>query len=148
MRKELVKVISANGHHMRFVTTRQALEMIAEDYSGNEVDGIAAVARRTTRKKAALTEIKMLALVRNEKPSPCTLTQSDMVANAEGAANPEVRKRGKNKLAIGNNVDQAMTKVEAWADAHDDRNVVISAGSVFGAALYCPWPREQFTSFI
>jgi hypothetical protein len=105
------------------------------------------VADRLSRKKAPLTDIQLKSLARDEKPSACTLTKSDMLTNGVGAANPELRKRGRfsdgslNDLKIGNYVDRAMSKVEEWPNAHDKRNTVISAGVAYG--VYCPWPPTE-----
>lgn len=128
-----VKLYSFNGALIRHVTLKQALEMIAEDLGGNEVEGLERVARRLTRKKAALTEIKMLAPVQMKDGDPCTLTRSDMEGNAIARADHELRGTGKY-------ADRAASKVEAWPDTHDDRAPVISAGFAFG--VFCPWPAS------
>jgi hypothetical protein len=71
-------------------------------------------------------------------PSPCTLTKSDMLNNAIGVVTPKERKFGRDadgsrmQMLVGNCIDRAMTKVEAWPLVHDDRNTVICAGKAFG----------------
>jgi hypothetical protein len=143
MRKETVRLWSVNGNLLRHITLTQALEMLGETLSGDSIENVYPSAVRISRKKAKLADIRLMALERNEKPSACTLKMSDMVNNGIGAANPQLRKMGReggrvSTLKIGNYIDRAMSKVEAWPEAHDTRNTVISAGTAFG--VFCPWP--------
>ena len=45
-----------------------------------------------------------------------------------------------NDLKVGNYIDRAMSKVEAWPDTHDNKNTVIAAGVAYG--VFCPWPPQ------
>lgn len=135
-----------DGRILFRVPEREARLLCAEDSQGNPLEGMERVADRLTRKKAALTDIQLKSLARDEKPSPCTLTKSDMLNNAAGSDNPDLRKRARftdgsvNGLKVGNYIDRAMSKVEQWPDTHDLRNTVISAGVAYG--VFCPWPVE------
>lgn len=128
------------------VSEREARLLCAEDSQGNPLDGMERAADRLSRKKAPLTDIQLKSLARDEKPSACTLTKSDMLSNATGAVNPEFRKRARfsdgsvNDLKVGNSIDRAMSKVEAWPETHDNRNTVISAGVAYG--VFCQWPQQ------
>lgn len=128
------------------VSEREARLLCAEDSQGNPLEGMERVADRLTRKKAALTDIQLKSLARDEKPSACTLTKSDMLANAAGSVNPEFRKQARfsdgsiNDLKIGNYIDRSMSKVEEWPISHDKRNTVISAGVAYG--VFCMWPQQ------
>jgi hypothetical protein len=126
--------------------------MCAENSFGNPLEGVEPKAVRLSRKKQQLTDIKMLALERGEKPSACALKMSDMLNNGMGAANPELRKRGRfsdgsvNDLRIGNYIDRAMSKVEEWPHAHDQKNVVIAAGKAHGV-VHVPVLEERYLNF-
>lgn len=134
------------------VSEREARLLCAEDSLGNPADGIEPAADRLSRKKAPLTDIQLKTLARDEKPSACTLTMSNMLNNGIGAVSPELRKRGKfsdgsvNELKIGNYIDRDMSKVEEWPVSHDKRNTVISAGIAYG--VYCPWPPVETKPYL
>ena len=141
-----------DGRILFRVPEREARLLCAEDSTGNPADGLEPVADRLSRKKAPLTDIQLKSLARDERPSPCTLTKSDMLANGIGAADPETRKQGKfsdgsvNSLKIGNYVDRAMSKVEEWPHAHDQKNVVIAAGKAHGV-IHVPMLEERYVNF-
>jgi hypothetical protein len=135
---------------LRWVTEREARVLCAENQDGSpmyEPDGtlMDSKAKRLSRLKAPLTDIKLRQPDRGDKPTACTLKLSDMLNNAVGAANPELRKPGTyasgkvNPLKIGNYIDRAMAKVEAWPEAHDTKSPVIAAGVAYGSM--CLWPQ-------
>jgi hypothetical protein len=82
--------------------------------------------------------------------SSTQITRTDSALNAEGRMDG-TRAYGFNRYGqlddqiVGNRIDQAMSKVEAWPEVHDTRAVVISAGRVFGA-IFRTIPR-QINSF-
>lgn len=69
-------------------------------------------------------------------PTPTTLTMKDSQLNAAGTALLAPRTPGFNRFGrrddsiVGNAVDRSMSKVEAWSEVYDTRNVVICAGRV------------------
>jgi hypothetical protein len=129
----MVRVHSAcDSRVLTHISEREARLMCGEDTYGNSLEGVEPTARRLSRKKEPLRDIRLMHPVKEERNSPCTLTKSDMLLNADGAVNPEIRRKGQ-QGRIGGAVDQAMTKVEMWPEVHDDRAPVISAGKVFGA---------------
>ncbi len=138
-----------DGRVLFHVAEREARLLCAEDSEGNPLDGLEASADRLSRKKAALTDIQLRSLARDEKASPCTLTKTDMLNNAAGSVTPELRHQPKfsdgstNLLRVGNYIDRAMSKVEFWPEVHDEKNVTISAGKIHGAIEV---PREQLAA--
>ena len=143
MRNQTVRVRSSvDGHILRHVSERDARLMCAEDSHGEPIEGMEPSARRLTRKKERLTDIKLLQPERAKDSSPCTLTLSDMQNNALG--------KYFNWLGSTDSIraiERATAKVDAWPEEHDEKAVIISAGEVHGAAFYCPWPRNQNLSF-
>jgi hypothetical protein len=141
-----------DGRILFRVAEREARLLCAEDSQGNPLDGMEPIADRLSRKKAALSDIQLKSLARDEKPSPCTLTKSDMLNNGIAAVNPELRKPGQfsdgsiNPLRIGNYLDAAASKVEEWPAAHDQRNVVIAAGKAHGV-IHVPVLEERYLNF-
>lgn len=126
-----------DGRVLRFVSESEARIMIAENADGSEMIGedgkpIEPVARRISLKKHVL-EIKLLAPLRRERTSPCTITLTE----AENCAfvHPGVRLSGKDAIRP---LDAAMEKVQAWPSVHDSRAAIVSAGVVYG--VFCPWP--------
>jgi hypothetical protein len=116
-----------DGHILRTCSELEARAMCAEDSFGDPIEGLQACARRLSRKKQPLTDIKLLNPKRDERNSPCTITRAEMENNAfvhEGA-----RLSAKDSMRA---LDRAVSKIEAWPEVHDDRNVVISAGRAFG----------------
>lgn len=75
--------------------------------------------------------------------SKIPLVQTDMELNVEGLVDGS-RKFGLNRYGavddqiIGNRVDQSMSKVEAWPEIYDDKNVVVCAGQVHGVRQVSP----------
>jgi len=140
-----------DGRVLFHVAEREARLLCAEDSEGNPLDGMECVADRLSRKKAPLTDIQLKMLARDEKPSPCTLTKSDMLNNGIAAVNPELRKQGRfsdgsvNDFKIGNYIDASASKVEEWPFAHDTRNVVIAAGKAHGVIVANP--EERYLNF-
>lgn len=143
MRSQTVRVRSSvDSHILRHVTERDARLMCAEDSHGDPLEDIEPTARRLTRKKERLTDIKLLHPERAKDSSPCTITLSDMQHNAFG--------KSFNWLGSTDSIraiERATAKIDAWPDEHDQNAVIISAGEVHGAILYCPWPRNQNISF-
>ena len=132
MRTENIKLYSINGSVLRHVSLREAFAMLANEQW--------APVKNTRREIVA---VQMKHLERNEKPSACTLTRSDMVNNAEGAAHPHERRRSRHKAIdqIGNYIDRAMTKVEEWGPTHDEKAAIVSAGVIYG--VFCSWPPQE-----
>lgn len=136
-----------DGRILFHVAEREARLLCAEDSEGNPLDGMEPSADRLSRKKARLEDIQLKMLARDEKPSPCTLTKTDMLHNGIGAADPDQRKQSRfsdgtiNEQKIGNCIDRAMSKVEEWPHSHDTRNTVISAGVAYG--VFCIWPAPE-----
>ena len=134
-----------DGRVLFHVAEREARLLCAEDSEGNPLEGMESSADRLSRKKAPLSDIQLKTLARDEKPSPCTLTKTDMLHNGIGAADPTERKHARfsdgsiNEQKIGNCIDRAMSKVEEWPHAFDTRNTVISAGVPIG--VFCLWPQ-------
>lgn len=134
-----------DGRVLFHVAEREARLLCAEDSQGNPLDGMESSADRLSRKKAPLTDIQLKSLARDEKPSACTLTKSDMLNNGIGAATPELRKLAQfsdgstNEQKIGNYIDRAMSKVEEWPHTFDGKNTGICAGVVIG--VFCIWPQ-------
>jgi hypothetical protein len=116
--------------------------MCGEDWFGNSIEGMHVVARRLSRKKQKLTEIQLLAPARNERPSPASLTFSDVQNNAFGS---HFRALGSTDSIRA--LDRAGDKVAAWPDVHDDRNVIICAGKVHGVT-YVKLPTHHTPVFI
>lgn len=137
MRSQTVRVRSSvDSHILRHVTERDARLMCAEDSHGDPLDGIEPTARRLTRKKEKLTDIKLLHPERAKDSSPCTLTLSDIQNNAFGKAFKWLGPADSIRA-----LERAEAKVGAWPDEHDDQAVVISGGKAFG--VFCPWPPTQ-----
>lgn len=136
MRKETIRLYSVNDCVLRHVTIRDAFALLNEGK---------AVPVKNTRREIVAVQLKQLE--RNERTSPCTLTCSDAQSNAIGAVTPKLRRfaRDDNRRVmrdkIGNYIDRAMSKVEAWGPTHDDKAAVISAGVCYGVT--CPWPKYQ-----
>lgn len=104
--------------------------MCAEDSTGNLLEEMDPIARRLSRKKHKLTDIKLLSPQRLERNSACTLTMSDVQNNAFGqhfkALGPTDSIRA---------LDRAIDKVAVWPQIYDERNVIICAGKVYGATV-------------
>jgi hypothetical protein len=141
------------GQVLQYVTESEARVMCAENADGSEMLGqdgrpMEPVARRLSRRKAALTDIKLLARVKSERPSDCTLSQIDAETNAFAQA----RFNGSGVplcLAATDSIaalDRAEDKVKAWPLVHDDRAVVICAGKVHGVVKMAAIP-EQLINF-
>jgi|SRR5579862_5031013 len=81
--------------------------------------------------------VPMQSRTSNPIHSKIPLVQTDMELNAEGLVDGS-RKFGLNRFGavddqiVGNRVDQSMSKVEAWPEVYDTKNVVICAGLVHG----------------
>jgi hypothetical protein len=76
-----------DGHTLQFVSEGEARIMCGERANGSEMLGqdgkpLEAVARRLSRLKAPLTDIKLLAPAKAERPSNCSLSQVEMRNNA------------------------------------------------------------------
>jgi|HubBroStandDraft_5_1064220.scaffolds.fasta_scaffold746662_2 hypothetical protein len=86
---------------------------------------------------ACLQPIPMQSRTSDPIHSKIPLMQTDMEMNAEGVCDGS-RKFGLNRFGqvddsiIGNRVDQSMSKVEAWPEVFDAKNVTICAGEVHG----------------
>jgi hypothetical protein len=131
MRKATVRVRSIFGHVLRHVSHSEALRMIGQDSHGNELENLEPVARRLTRKKAPLTDIRLLAPERLKNSDPCSITPREMELNAYYSEPKQVY----NHLAAGESIrelERAIAKIDFWPDVHDDRNVIISAGHAHG----------------
>jgi hypothetical protein len=117
---------------LRRVTESEARIMCGENADGSEMLGqdgkpIEAVARRLSRRKAALTDIQLLAPVKSEKRGAASLSSSDTESNAFNQA----------FKALGDTdsirqLERATAKYQAWPEVHDDRNVIVCAGKVHG----------------
>lgn len=89
--------------------------------------------------------VPMQSRTSNAIHSKISLVQTDMELNAEGVCDGS-REFGLNRFGavdtqiIGNRIDQSMSKVELWPVVHDDRNVVVCAGRVYG---FREMPRGQ-----
>lgn len=130
-------------HVLRVVSEHEARIMCGENSDGTEMLGqdgkpIEAVARRLSRIKATLTDIQLLAPERNERPSACGLTFSDVQNNGLGA---HFRALGSTDSIRA--LDRAADKVAAWPHVHDDRNVIICAGKVHGVSIMRPEQLAQ-----
>lgn len=136
-----------DGRILFHVAEREARLLCAEDSAGNPLEDVESSADRLSRKKAPLTDIQLKSLARDERPSPCTLTKSDMLHNGMGAVSADERKRARysdgsvDPFRVGNYIDRAMSKVEAWPETHDMRNTIVSAGVIYG--MFCLWPQPQ-----
>lgn len=103
-------------------------------------------ARRLSRIKQPLTEIRLNAPENMKDSSAATITRSEVMANAEGAANPWRRLRdrvvrndaGKLEHREPNYIDDAMSKIELWPEIYDTKAVVICAGKVFNPSFVQP----------
>lgn len=123
---------------LRYVPMGEAREMIAQKADGSDMMGsddkpIEPVARRLSRLKAPLTDIKLLAPLRRERQSPCTITGSETENFA--FIHDGVRLSAKDSIRT---LDAALSKVEAWPGVHDSKSPVVSAGTVYG--VFCPYP--------
>lgn len=110
--------------------------MCGEDTHGDPIEGLEPIARRLTRKKERLTDIKLLHSERAKDSSPCTITLSDMQHNALGKAFKWLGSTDSIRA-----LERATAKIDSWPTEHDDQAVVISAGKAFG--VFCPWPPIQ-----
>lgn len=85
-------------------------------------------ARRVGLKKGQFA-IQLRAPEVAEGRTEATITLSEMLNNAEGSAHPYLRKYAKfadgtpNPLALGNYIDEDMTKVELWPEVGDTKAV-------------------------
>ncbi len=102
------RVYSVNGERLRSIPRREAEEMVD---SGQAI--------RLSRLKAPELVIQ-LRHARNERSDPATITLAEVEANA-GVRGP--RQRNRDKVKIGNFVDKAMTKIEAWPYVGDTKAV-------------------------
>src|SRR5207237_4447845 len=112
-----------DGRVLRHVTEREARLMCSEDSFADRLHGVEAIGYRLSRKKEKLTDIRLLAPLKAERPSDCSLSQIDMQNNAFAQS----------FSALGNTdsisaLERAVAKVEALPDVHEDRAVSISAG--------------------
>ena len=123
------------NHVLRRVSEREAREMCDEDSRGDRLHLREPEAYRLSHKKAPLTDICLLAPAKSERPSPCTLTRSDVENNAfvQAFAN-----RAHLPLSAKDStraLDEAENKVKAWPEVHDNKAVIICAGTVHGATV-------------
>jgi hypothetical protein len=93
--------------------------------------------------RACMQPVPMQSRTSNPIHSKVPLVQTDMELNAEGVfADAKgiggVRRYGLNRFGavddsiVGNRVDQSMSKVEAWPEVYDRKNLTICAGRVHG----------------
>jgi hypothetical protein len=134
-----------DGHVLRFVSESEARAMIAENADGSEMLGedgkpVEAIAKRISLKKHDL-EIKLLAPLRRERTSPCTLTCSD--ADKNSIVHIGARISAKDSIRA---LEAAAAKVNAWPSIHDSRAPVVSAGTVYG--VFCPFPPMDSTRIV
>lgn len=123
------------GEVLRYCSESEARFMCAENADGSDLldmrgERVEAVAIRLSRRKAPLTDIKLLSQERGKRNSACTLTRSDVENNGLGKAF--------SALGVTDSIraiERAENKVTAWPETHDTRAVVISAGKVHGAIL-------------
>jgi hypothetical protein len=136
-----------DSHVLRCVSEREARIMCAENSDGSQMIGsdrkpLEPVADRLSRLKAPLMDIRLRAPERGEKPSPCTITLLDVVNNAFGQAYSQLGPTDSIRA-----LQRSEDKISAWPEIHDERNVVISAGTAHGVKEYCPWPPNQLLNF-
>jgi hypothetical protein len=92
---------------------------------------------------ACVQPIPMQSRTSNSIHSKIPLVQTDMELNVEGFIDGS-RKFGLNRYGavddqiVGNRVDQSMSKVEAWPEVFDQKNLVICAGQVHGIRRVSP----------
>jgi hypothetical protein len=95
------------------------------------------------KSRVCMQTIPMQSRTSNPLHSKLSLVQTDSEMNAEGAFAEAkgiggVRKYGYNRFGaldediVGNRVDQSMSKVEAWSETFDAKNVSVCAGQVHG----------------
>ncbi len=121
--------------------------MIGENADGSErlgSDGkaIQAVAKRLTRLKEPLTDIKMLSPRHNERPSACTLTMSDVEKNALDYQGSVISAKDSIRA-----IDRASNKVKVWPEIHDHKSPTVSAGKAIGVFCQYPPPEERYITF-
>lgn len=131
-----IPLTSANGYVLRSIPLREAFQLANDEK-----------ARWTTNTRYQVVGIRLTELERNERSSPCTITCSESHTNAVGAATSRLRRYARNEQGqimrekIGNYIDRAMSKVEAWPATHDTKAPVISAGKALG--VFCPYPPME-----
>lgn len=137
-----IPLTSANGYILRSIPLREAFQLASDEK-----------ARWVTNTRYQVVGIRLKELERNERTSPCTITCSEAQTNAIGAVTPRLRRFARNenrqimREKIGNYIDRAMSKVEAWPETHDTKATVISAGKALG--VFCPYPpmEERVVTF-
>src|SRR3954471_6093608 len=123
MRSEKVRVRSAADNRvLTHISEREARLMCGEDSHGNSLDGVQATAMRLSKKKEALRDIKLLHPMRADRTSPCTITMGDAVNNAFAHSG-----LGLDATDSIRALDRSISKIDAWPEVHDDRNLVISS---------------------
>lgn len=116
------------GRILRYVSAHEARLMCGESPAGEPLDDIEPIAKRISRRKAKLEDIRLLSPERVKRNDCATLTMGDTINNAIGSHG---RLSEHDSIRV---IDRALAKVQAWATTHDDRAVIISAGMVFQPA--------------
>lgn len=137
-----IPLTSINGYILRSISLREAFQLTNEEK-----------ARWIKNTKYQIVGIVLREPEGMERTSPCTITCSEAQTNAIGAVTPRLRRFARNenrqimREKIGNYIDRAMSKVEAWPETHDTKATVISAGKAFGVFCLYPPMEERVVTF-
>jgi hypothetical protein len=131
---------------LRYVSEYEARIMTAQNADGSEKLGddlrpLEAVARRLSRLKAPLTDIRLLAPERQERRTTATITRGETENNA--FVHEGVRLTAQDSIR---SLDASVNKVEAWPHVFDQKNVVIAAGKAHGV-IHVPVIEERYLNF-
>ena len=94
---------------------------------GQDGKPIEAIARRLSKRKAALTDIQLLERAKSERSGSACLTAADSRNNAFHEAFSALGPSDSIRA-----LERARDKVSAWAHIFDDKAVIICAGKVHG----------------
>lgn len=156
MRKDTVRLYDENEHFSHHISEDRHNELIAAGIAGPHYDPMTNRYLGLKMYKPDPEESK--GQLRESGPSPCYISAADMENNAAGAVDTakrfkvyrlreegqevpaSIRRYGKDRSGkpnpdlLGNTVDRAMSKVEAWAGASENnRSVTVTPAGIVGA---------------